>query len=515
MGTALLAAKGVSVQFPGTRALDGATVAAAPGDVVAVIGANGSGKTTLLRVLCGVQAPTEGTLESDGETLRFGGPRDALARGIALVPQEPEVAETLPAWENILLGRLSVTGRAPGRAERERARQVVAAALPDCDPDAPAGILRKADRAVLALIRAIECRPRVLALDEPTAVLGEDGAEVVAATAKQMQAQGGAVILVSHRIADVLTLATRIVVLVDGHVVLDKPRSEVAADEIVERMAGPAGTRAADAEARPAVIGPPTGEPVLRLARVRGRRGLNVDKLELRRGEVLGVAGLSGSGRSRLCAVVAGSEKHDGEVLLDGRALKPSRRERVKAGVGFVPEDRVGEAIFPSLSVERNVEVANVAMRPLPSWAGPRPRRAIGERLREFAVKAPSWGSPITALSGGNQQLVVLTRVLGAGPKVLVADEPTQGVDQGRRTAIHAMLRAFCAGGGAMLLVMSDFEELLGLASRVVVMRDGELVAEVAPDCDEHHLIRVATGVEQGIVPAALAQEAEEVGRVR
>jgi ABC-type sugar transport system ATPase subunit len=213
--------------------------------------------------------------------------------------------------------------------------------------------------------------------------------------------------------------------------------------------------------------------------------------------------------------VIAGSEKHTGEVFLDEHPLDHSTRARLRAGIGFVPEDRVGEAIFPSLSVERNVEVASVGSRRLAAWVGPKPSGRIAKRLDEFAVKTPSPKSPITALSGGNQQLVVLCRVLGAGPKVLVADEPTQGIDARRRTAIHDMLRAFCAGGGAVMLVMSDFEELRALASRVLVLHDGEVVAEVPPTCDEHQLIRLATGVERGVVPAALAQEAREVGHVR
>lgn len=497
----LLGTREVTVDFPGTRALDHVSITIDPGDVLAVVGANGSGKTTLLSVLAGVRRPTSGTVIGEDGPVSFRNPRKALRAGIALVPQEPQLALTLPSWENLTLGRPTRYALALGRGRRKRAVGAVREALPQIDPERPARTLRKADRAVLALLAALERQPRVLALDEPTAVLGEQSVEIVAGAVARVKARGGAVVLVSHRLRDIVQLATRVAVLVDGRLTFQGDISSLTVEEIVDRMAQGRVPIVEDVLAgRPRSEAAPQ-EVVLRAKGIRSDNGLSIDELDVRGGEIVGVAGLSGSGRSRLLRVLGGSARpSEGELLLRNRRYGHNVRWARRSGIGFVPEDRVQEAIFPPLSVTANLEAGRLASRSLLGRASRRREVNRSASLRDrFAILAPSLHAPITTLSGGNQQRVVLARALADDPALLVADEPTQGVDTVGRSAIHGMLRGFAADGGAVVLASSEFEELQDLCTRILVIRDGRVVAEFeAEAADYRTLVGLATGAHAG-----------------
>lgn len=491
----------VSVAYPGTLALDQVTFEFTGGEVIAVVGANGSGKTTLLSTLCGVRPPSSGQLSVDGDPVRFTKPSQALDLGIAMVPQEPQLAETLPAWENVLLGTSTLLGAAPSRSARAAAVETVRQGLPHVDPFQPAGQLRKADRAVLSLLRALHRRPRVLALDEPTAVLGENSIQVVEAGARRVGAAGGATVLVSHRLRDIVQLATRVIVLVDGRVVHDSPIEAVSVEDLVDRIA--AGRRPGD-DTTVATAARGTGaalaeqsaqDNTVALNGVRSIDGLAIDDLQIRPGQVLGIAGLAGSGRSRLCRVISGHRAYKGSITLGGVALGSGPRRRWRAGVAYLPEERVREGIFESLSVASNLEVGDLVWTSLGAPMAPAPSRSRTSRLIDrFAIRTPGPEALITALSGGNQQRVVLARVLSHRPRVLIADEPTQGVDRTGRAAIHAMIREFAAEGGAVLMVSSEFEELQALATDIAVMVDGRIVAHRPPTSAYRELVALATG---------------------
>lgn len=500
----LIGFRDVSVAYPGTLALDGVTLAIEPGDVLAVVGANGSGKTTLLNTLCGMRSATQGTLVGPDGPVRFTQPAQALRRGIALVPQEPQLAESLSLWENLVVGRNGLLGPAFRRRQRDEASRQITEALPGQDPAAPASSLRKADRAIVGLLRMLVRRPSVLALDEPTAVLGENSVAVVASATRRVCDGGGAVVLVSHRLRDIVQLASRVAVLVDGRLVYQAPMSEVSVDDLVERLSsGRSQPVSAPPRARSASTLPGRdGDAVLDVCGLATRTGLAIDSLTVRRGEIVGLAGLSGSGRSRTCRAVTACESATGRITVSGRELPRSPAAARRLGIAYIPEDRAREAIFPALSVSRNLEVGALAggrlsrpLRPVPSAQRTR------ELMARFGVKAPSPAAFITALSGGNQQRVVLARVLSREPRLLVADEPTQGVDQVGRAAIHQMIREFAAAGGAVLLVASEFEELQALAGRICVMRDGKIVAEVQSDTDYRELIGLATGAREVRLP--------------
>jgi ABC-type sugar transport system ATPase subunit len=496
----VLGARAVTVDFPGTRALDSVSLEVNSGEVLAIVGANGSGKTTLLSVLAGLRNPTSGTLYDDAGDLSFRSPADALSRRIALVPQEPELAVTLPCGETVVLSRSSRLGITLRRNRRETGRALVRQALPHIDPDAPAGSLRKADRAILALLAALSHRPKLLALDEPTAVLGEKSVEIVAEAIAQVREADGAVILVSHRLRDIMQLADRVVVLVDGVVTHDGPLSGMTVEDLVERLmhgrADASVPSMEDTDIQPA-RSPQHSGAVLSVSSLRTPDGLTVDHLDVHRGEIVGLAGLAGGGRSRLLRVLSGTTPAPGgTVRFQGEGFPKSIQAARRAGIGYIPEDRARDAVFPPLSVATNLGIGELVEAPMVSRVSGRRQTAVAhERVRTFAIHTPHVRAPITALSGGNQQRVVVSRVLSKHPQIVIADEPTQGVDTGGREAIHAMLRSFASHGGAIVLASSDFDELLELCDQILVLRDGEIVAKVASaDTDYRSLLSMASG---------------------
>lgn len=485
------------MDFPGTRAVDAVTLEIFEGEVLAIVGANGSGKTTLLSVLCGLRRPTDGSLYDEDGPVSFRAPREALKRGITLVPQEPQLAGPLPCWENIILGERQNLEVILRQTKRREASEIVRGMLPGVDPSRAVATLRKGDRALLGLAVALRRKPRILALDEPTAVLGERSVEVVAAAIEQVRATRGAAILVSHRMRDVVELADRVVVLVDGRVTFEGAIAETSPESLVAKVAqGKMFTKR-----EPAIMSAEQlDEPVVALEAleaitVEGGTPVN---LQVHSGEIVGLAGLAGSGRSRLLRAVAGAATlHTGKIQVAGKSLGRGVRVARRAGILYIPEDRTAEAIFPPLSVAANITVSElVGFRRLFSLYSRRQLRELAKGLvRRFSIRIPHLFAPITSLSGGNQQRVVLARALARNPFVLVADEPTQGVDAMGRAAIHQMLRDYVAAGGAAIISISDFEELAELATRIIVIRDRAAIAdEPARSFTYERLLALTTG---------------------
>lgn len=497
--TTLAALHNVSVDFPGLRALDDVSLTINAGDVVAIVGANGSGKTTLLSVLTGQRRPSSGSVTVRGQEMKLAQPADALELGITLVPQEPLMATTLPAWENLLLGTRGLITRAPNRKERDDARSRVRSILPHVNPDTLVSEMRKPDRAVLGLGRAMYRPPMLLALDEPTAVLGEQGVELVAGVTADIRERGGAVVLVSHRLKDIVRLATRVAVLVDGRLVLDRPVAEISVEEIVDTLAAGRGVSSAhsgDVSTKKATGVTDSASSVLEVSTTRERSGLDIDGLEVRVGEIVGIVGMAGSGRSRLCNLVTSVSGQAEGVSFLGQTLPKTAQASRRAGIAYIPEDRLREGIFPSLSVARNIELGDLVRNSLASVVRPSPHKPrIAAVIDRFGIKTPSPNIDVTALSGGNAQRVVIARELMNEPQLVVADEPTQGVDRTGRAAIHTMLREYAESGGAVLLVSSDFEELQALADRLYVMVDGRVVAAEPATADYSRLLSLASGL--------------------
>jgi ABC-type sugar transport system ATPase subunit len=393
-----------------------------------------------------------------------------------LVPQEPTLAGHLTVWQNISLGRPQ-GARGPflrDRAARRLAAKYAAGLLPQRALDATASTLNKSSRQLVQLAAAMAREPVVLMLDEPTAVLDEDGVQALHGLIRRFVASGGTVVIVSHRLRDVLELANEVVVLRNGQVSHTGPVTADTEHQIVKLLS---------AEERPdrPTHRPDRGHVVLEARGIQGWRGLDVDHLTVHAGEILGVAGQSGSGRSRLAAVLAGAHPARGSIEVEGRPVKlGSIRSAQAAGVSYIPEDRQVTAILGNQSVSANLLVgrSDPVLRRGPFRRRTAERDQSAGLIRRFEVRPDDPDRHAALLSGGNQQKLVVGRALSRSAKVVIADEPTQGVDASARGAIHAALAAAAAEGRAVVAVCSEFEELFEISDRIVVVRDGRVVLD-------------------------------------
>jgi ABC-type sugar transport system ATPase subunit len=469
----VLAVEGLTKTFPGTQALGDLTFEVQAGEVHALVGENGAGKTTLLMLLSGVYAPDDGRMFIRSREVAFARPSDAIAAGIGTVFQELSLVDGLTVAENVFANRAPTY--ALGVIDRRRMQRETRALLSllgsDLRPDRRVSSLGVGDRQVVEIAKALSLDARILLLDEPTSALSAEETVTLFDLLARLQNRGIAIVFVSHRLSEVFEIADRITVLRDGRHVATYRRDRFDRDAIVRSMVGRVlpdlyPQRAAKA-----------GAPVLKLQGVCSGDVGPVD-LELRKGEILGVAGLRGSGRSRLGRVLFGAEKPDaGELRLDGRRVRiddPTRA--VRLGVALVPSDRKGEGLFPRMSVLRNLVAA---VLPAVSRAGlmrGSAERAFAERLcRQLDIRARSLDQTIDRLSGGNQQKAVLARWLAGRPRILIADEPTQGIDVGAKAEVHSLLRALASDGVAVMMISSDLPEVLGMSDRIAVMAGGRV----------------------------------------
>jgi ribose transport system ATP-binding protein len=493
--------RGLRKTFPGTLALVGIDLDLRPGEIHALVGGNGSGKSTLIKILAGVhQGDHGGTIDVSGGASASTGewsPRRAFAAGLRFVHQNPGIFLDLTVAENVAIGAGFPTG-AGGRIVwadlRSRTRDLIERYHLRAGPEQPLRSLRPADRTMVAIARALRDHERnrngILVLDEPTTSLPAEDVGFLLSALRRYAVDGLTILYVSHRIDEVLSLADRVSVLRDGELVGTVVAAATSEADVVSMIAG---RRLEAGQGRDhAVTG---GEPVLEARSLTGGPLRGVD-LVLHRGEVLGIAGLLGAGQSELLRMLFGALPFDaGELLVDGRPRRfrhPS--EAMAAGLGYVPSERAAEALFPGMTVRENVSAGSMAGY----YRGLRLRHAAESRdavaaMRDFLIRAPSDRAPAFTLSGGNQQKMVLARWLRRRPRVLLLDEPTQGVDVGSRQEIYSLLHRAAAASTAAILVSSDFGELERLCHRVAVMRHGRLVAEQrAPDIDEHRLTELA-----------------------
>jgi ribose transport system ATP-binding protein len=469
--------------------------------VHALVGGNGSGKSTLIKILAGVyQADDGGTIEIGGhgavDVCDWTAPR-AHTAGLRFVHQNPGLFLDLTVAENIAIGAGFPTdqvGRIRWQALRERTADLIRLYHLRATPDQPLRVLRPADRTMVAIARALQDqkanRGGILVLDEPTTSLPEADTQFLLDNLRRYAAEGQTIIYVSHIIDEVLALADRVSVLRDGLLVGTVSAAGTSEAEVVRMIVG----RRLEVGAGQA-SGASGGEVVLEARGLSGGpvRGVN---LELHRGEVLGIAGLLGAGQAELLRMLFGAFPVEaGELTVGGRSRRfahPS--EAMAAGIGYLPSERAAEALFPTMTVRENITGGSIRryFRALRLRHGEEGRDAVAA-MKEFLIRAPSDRAPAFTLSGGNQQKMVLARWLGRRPRILLLDEPTQGVDVGSREEIYTLLHAAAAAGTSVILVSSDFAELERLCHRVAIMRRGRLVTEVAaPDIDRHRLAELA-----------------------
>ncbi|MEU0566171.1 sugar ABC transporter ATP-binding protein [Nonomuraea sp. NPDC005983] len=471
---------GIGKSFLGVRVLSGVDLEVQAGEVHAVMGENGAGKSTLMKILAGVHAPDEGTIEIDGRQVSFGHPLEAQRAGVAIIYQEFNLLPERSVAENVFLGREPSRAGLVDRAAMESATRQLLAELGETS-FGPRDLVRRlsvAQQQVVEILKALSLDARIVVMDEPTAALAEHEVELLFQLVRRLQERGIAVLYISHRLREVFDLADRVTVLKDGRRVTTVPIAEVTSDDLVRLMVG----RDLGTYFPPRASA--TGEVRLRVTGA-GNDKLHGIDLELRAGEIVGVAGLQGSGRSELAKALFGAEPFTSGEMTPCRPR--SVREAVAAGIGLVTEDRKAEGLALRQSVRDNALLVARAV-------GRRRQNGLSELLERVRLTPPRQDQEVRYLSGGNQQKVVLAKWMTVAPTVLLFDEPTRGVDVGAKAAIHDLMRQLAEDGMAIMMISSELPELIGMSDRVVVLREGRVTGTLPAAPTEEAIMRLAAG---------------------
>jgi ABC-type sugar transport system ATPase subunit/ribose/xylose/arabinose/galactoside ABC-type transport system permease subunit len=498
------AVRGAVVRFGTTTVLHGVDLELRAGEVHALVGQNGAGKSTLVKALMGVNPLTAGHVEVAGRRVDMAGPEDARGLGLEIVYQDQPLAPRMTVAENMFLGRERVRGGIVlDRAGMHRqARQVLERVGADCGPDDIVGDLTPTQRVQVSVAAALAAEPRVLVLDEPTAALGATESASVFELIRAARADGVAVLYISHRLHEITSLADRVTVLRDGRRTSVAPATGLSTQDIISAMVG------RDLEALFPDVPHTPGEPLLEVRHLRSGGLVRDMDLSLRAGEIVGLAGLVGSGASETLLALFGDRRATGDVRLAGsEPATSSPRAAVRRGIALVPEERRTEALFPGLSVGTNLTASSLGAHARGGVLSRRRERRTAEDLVErLGIVPPSPAPDVATLSGGNQQKVVVGRWLARGGRLYLVDEPTAGVDVAAKAEIYRHLGELAAGGAAVLVVSSDFEELIGLCDRILVVRDGVVVEELGRgEVDEQELTARTAGASGAEVAAAAA----------
>ena len=475
----LLDARNISKSFAGLRALDRVSFDLRAGEVHALVGENGAGKSTLIKIMTGAEHADAGSLVVDGVPVAHIDPHTTRELGIAAIYQQPALFPDLTVAENVALAleRGGSWRRIDRRARRRRAAALLQRIGVTLDPDRLVGDLTMPEQQVVEIVKAIGADARIVIMDEPTASLSEREVTRLFAVIDRLRAEGAGIIYISHRLEEIAAIADRITVLRDGHTVATRDRGDVTRADVIRMMVG----RELDAVFPKRDI--PLGETVLEVNDVsNARTGVRQVSLSVRRGEILGIAGLVGSGRTQLAETIFGLTPADaGAIAIDGAPVQiQSPADAIRAGIGYVPEDRRQHGVVLEMSVAANASLASLSSV---SNRGLIRRRAESTRAEEYVaslrVKTSSVDAEVGSLSGGNQQKVALARWLATKPAILILDEPTQGVDVGSKAEIHRLMQELAERGMAIIMISSELPEILGMSDRIAVMVAGTIVTTI------------------------------------
>jgi rhamnose transport system ATP-binding protein len=493
--TPIIALEGASKSYGAVRASRDVSIALRSGEVRALAGENGAGKSTIVRMLAGVQRPDEGDVLVDGVPVTFHGPADARDAGVAVIYQEPTLFPDLSVAENVMMGRhpLGSMRRIDRRALHRTVQELMDRLGVKLDPEQPVRGLSIADQQLVEIAKALSFDARVLIMDEPTAALSGHEVERLFGVVRTLRERGSAVLFISHRLDEIFAICDTVTVLRDGAVTHDGTTAEMTTDDLVRRMVGRDLTQLfPKQEAK-------IGEKVLEVKRLT-REGVFVDiSFDVHRGEIVALAGLVGAGRSEVARAIFGVDTPDaGEVLVGGQKLKRgSPTAAMKAGIGLVPEDRRQQGLVMELSIERNIGLTRlqVLRNRLGIIGAGSEEKLAADWATKLQLKYQKLADPVGFLSGGNQQKVVLGKWLATGPKVLIIDEPTRGIDVGTKAEVHRLMSELAGEGLAVLMISSELPEVLGMADRVLVMHEGRIARELTrAEADEESVVRAATG---------------------
>ena len=478
---AVLEACGVGKSFGGVRALRDVSFDVRPGEVHALMGENGAGKSTLVKLLAGLHRPDAGTVRVRGRRVALRSPHDALRRGIVMMHQELMPVPELSVAENLLLGR-EPRGRLPGsidrRALRREARRLLGLLDLDLPVDAPMRTLSVAGMQTVEIARAIGANAAAIIMDEPTAAISEREVQALFRSIRTLKARGTAIVYITHKMDEVFRIADRITVLRDGERVCTDRADRFSEAGLIAAMVG------RELSAGRLRVRAAPGERLLELRGLSRPGAFHDVSLTVRCGEIVGLAGLMGAGRSEVAAAVFGlAPAAAGEIRVDGRPVRVrSPAEAMRLGIGMVTEDRRGSGLMPLLSVRENITLAHLA----DCCRGPFIRRAreadiAAQTIAANGIKTSDPDQAVEQLSGGNQQKVVIARALLGRPRLMILDEPTRGIDVGAKRDVHTLIAGLADQGCAVLLISSELPELMALADRLVVMRQGQVTAELDP----------------------------------
>lgn len=494
----LLRMVGIAKSFGPVKALRGVDLAVFAGEVHALMGENGAGKSTLMKILSGaLRADPGGQILIDGRPIAIRDPIAAKGFGIAVIYQELSLSPNLTVWENVSLGReITHAGLIDKTGMRNRCREILTELGVGFGPDARVGTLSIAERQLVEIARALAFDARIIVMDEPTTALSSRETDRLFALVRRLRAQGIAIIYISHRMAEIYELADRCSVLRDGSYVGTLTREELSAERLVKMMVG---RDQSDFYHKDHTGAASFGNTVLEVRGITDGGRIKPCSFEVRAGEVLGLSGLVGSGRTELARLIYGVDKPaGGAVVINGRAVaSKGPAASVAAGLVYLPEDRKGTGLFLDMSIEDNINMMVAARDAVPPGIR---RLAVSARrardaIRSLSIRARSGKTTVGSLSGGNQQKVLLARLLETKPNVLILDEPTRGVDIGAKSDIYQLIDDLAKAGAAVLLISSELPEIVGICDRVLVMRDGAIAGAVSgAGISQEAIVAISTG---------------------
>jgi rhamnose transport system ATP-binding protein len=491
----LLSLEHAEKSFGAVRALEDGIVDLYAGEVHGLVGENGAGKSTLVKILAGVHRPDAGRLVLEGREEIFDNAKQSQEAGIAIIFQEPTLFPDLTVAENIFVGvqPLKRFRRIDGRRMRREAGAVFDQLGVKLDPERVARGLSIADQQLVEIAKALTTNARVIVMDEPTAALATTEVDRLFGIVETLRSRGNAVLFVSHRLEEIFAICERVTVMRDGRHILTQPTEELTVQSVIRAMVG------RDMDALFPKVAAERGPVVLKVDRLTREGAFTDVSFEVRRGEIVALAGLVGAGRTEVARAIFGIDRWDaGSVEINGRRLKPgSPTLAMAAGVGLVPEDRRQQGLVMDFSIERNVALASLdSVR----RAGVIPRGAERRFAKDWALRLQlrysKLSNPVWTLSGGNQQKVVLAKWLARKPTLLIVDEPTRGIDVGTKAEVHRLLSELAAQGVAVLMISSELPEVLGMADRILVLFEGRVSREFArADATEDAIMQAATGI--------------------
>jgi ribose transport system ATP-binding protein len=489
----LLEMRGISKAFPGVRALDDVSLSIHAGEVHVLLGQNGAGKSTLIKALYGAYHPDDGEFLFEGKPVRIASPADARRLGVAVIFQEFSLVPYLDVAQNIFLGR-EFPGRVPGTIDGARthaeARRVLASLASDLDTRTPAHQLGVAQQQMVEIAKALSQQARILVMDEPTAALSDPEIARLFAIIRTLQRDGVAIVYISHRLQEIFEIGDRITVLRDGRKVAELASSATRVDDLVRLMVG----REVSTTYRHRFC-EQVGELVLEVEDLHAENGVRRASLAVRAGEIVGLAGLVGSGRSELARAIFGADRLvSGQVRVRGKVVHGGPARLVAAGLGLVPEDRKRQGLALVRSVQDNLLVAGLSRMFPNGWYRPAvAARAAADLIARLGVRTPSSRRLVQFLSGVNQQKVVIGKWLNAGTRLFIFDEPTRGIDVGAKAEIYNLMENLVAEGAAVLMISSELPEIVSVCDRVYVMRDKTIVGEIGRhELSEESILRLA-----------------------